>query len=59
MTLIEKTRISMTIDVDNINRVKPMVHPFLIAIFGGKMDQTFTQAIGRGSVQGQHGGRKK
>ena len=38
MILREKTQISMTINVHNMNRVKPVVHPFLIAIFAGKMD---------------------
>ena len=34
----EKNKISITIDVHNMNREKPAVHPFLIAIFAGRMD---------------------
>ena len=38
MILKEKNKISITIDVHNMNREKPAVHPFLIAIFAGRMD---------------------
>ena len=38
MILREKNKISITIDIHNMNREKLVVRPFLIAIFEGRMD---------------------